>query len=121
MPWLQYDVMEVDPDAQAEWEAENYQAGVEYNKAVEAAEKVGDPAPDAPEPKAKPEPEKATKQVEVASEARLTGVNTAGNYFNISLDLNGVTKVEVMEEPPAEEEEATPVATKTTTKATSSS
>jgi len=120
MPWLQYDVMEVDPDAQAEWEAENYTAGIEYNKAAEAAEKAGEAAPDAPEAKPAPEPESVTKTVELSGDARLTGVNSAGNYFNIALGTDGVSKVEILDEDPNPPEEEAAATTKATTSKTSS-
>jgi len=110
--------MEVDPEKAAEVEAANAEAAKE---AIDAAKAAGeDPSTIEIEQEPKPDPEKQTRTVNVASEARLSGVNEAGNYFNITLDLNGVTKVEVMEEPPPEEE-VTPAATKTTTKSSSSS
>ena len=82
MPWLEYEVDEVDPDALAEWEAAD-------------PDDKGD----------KPEPQSVTKTVEVPGEARLTFA-AADGYQNISVGPGGVTSIKVLEEAPAEVAEA---------------
>lgn len=87
MTWLQYEVMEVDPEAYAEWEA-----------TVPAEGEGKGPAP---------EPEAAMKTVEITGEARLALSPVGGSLTSLVLGTGGVTKVEVLAEDPTAEKATT--------------
>jgi hypothetical protein len=83
--YLQYEVLEVPAEAQATYE----QAVAELQE--------GDTPPDPPEPEA------ATKTLTSDGEARLVVHSREQGYQSIALGLDGVSKVEVLENDPAEE------------------
>jgi hypothetical protein len=109
MPWLQYEILEVDPQKQAEWEAANQQKAAEEQAAKDAgnssstsssskssSSKSSSNGDDNPPP----EPELRTHAVEFQGEARLTMGMLGGTFSNLSVAPNGVTKIEILDEPP---------------------
>jgi hypothetical protein len=77
MPWLTYEVDEVDPVEMAEWEAT-------------------DPEEKGPAP----EPQTVSKTVEIAGEARLTVSPVGGSFLNLAVGPGGVTSIAVSDEDP---------------------
>jgi hypothetical protein len=86
MPWLKYEVLEVDPEKQAEWEAKNATA----TKDGKDKDKKSDP----------PEPEKREHAIQFFGEGHLGVWQAGGTFLNLAIAANGVSKIEVTDEPP---------------------